>query len=409
MYDRFGYPGLFAAYNAGPARYAGVLSGARPLPAATRAYVAAIAGPTAAPPRCTAARGRSVRSAGTRDAGAAIATAAATTIRSGTVRAAQQARAAPVTPGRGGCGVRDGRQEQVDGIGRTAAEHRAGRADCSSSASAGGGATAEACAAARRMRTVLPRSASGPAGPACFSTALPAARPRPFFGRSRPIVFSSLAAGAPGEPRPGKAGGLEEAAARLWAEARAVADTPASAYLASRGLAMASPELRFHPRTPHGPRPVTRYRPALIAAVRDGSGLVAIHRTFLDPDRPGLARLADPRRGLGRFGAGAVRLGGSGPRLGLAEGIETALSAAVLFDVPCWATLGTERFGRVAIPGTVRELLLFLDHDCGGRRAERLAREAFAHVPRIVAHVPDRPGEDWNDVLRARRTGSRAG
>ena len=212
-----------------------------------------------------------------------------------------------------------------------------------------------------------------------------------------------------GEPRPGKAGGLEEAAARLWAEARAVADTPASAYLASRGLAMASPELRFHPRTPHGPRPVTRYRPALIAAVRDGSGLVAIHRTFLDPDRPGLARLADPRRGLGRFGAGAVRLGGSGPRLGLAEGIETALSAAVLFDVPCWATLGTERFGRVAIPGTVRELLLFLDHDCGGRRAERLAREAFAHVRRIVAHVPDRPGEDWNDVLRERRTGSRAG
>ena len=32
MYDRFGYPGLFAAYHAGPARYAGVLSGDRALP-----------------------------------------------------------------------------------------------------------------------------------------------------------------------------------------------------------------------------------------------------------------------------------------------------------------------------------------------------------------------------------------
>ncbi len=43
MYDRFGYPGLFAAYNAGPARYAAHLSGARPLPAETRAYVTAVA------------------------------------------------------------------------------------------------------------------------------------------------------------------------------------------------------------------------------------------------------------------------------------------------------------------------------------------------------------------------------
>ena len=43
MYDRFGYPGLFAAYNAGPGRYAASLSGARQLPAETRAYVAAVA------------------------------------------------------------------------------------------------------------------------------------------------------------------------------------------------------------------------------------------------------------------------------------------------------------------------------------------------------------------------------
>lgn len=43
MYDRFGYPGLFAAYNAGPARYAAFLSGVRPLPAETRFYVVAAA------------------------------------------------------------------------------------------------------------------------------------------------------------------------------------------------------------------------------------------------------------------------------------------------------------------------------------------------------------------------------
>src|SRR3546814_20120525 len=55
MYDRFGYPGLFAAYNAGPGRYADHLSTGRPLPGETRAYLKALAAgeptqtPTGAP------------------------------------------------------------------------------------------------------------------------------------------------------------------------------------------------------------------------------------------------------------------------------------------------------------------------------------------------------------------------
>lgn len=44
MHDQFGYPGLFAAYNAGPARYAAVLAGRRALPGETRAYLALVAG-----------------------------------------------------------------------------------------------------------------------------------------------------------------------------------------------------------------------------------------------------------------------------------------------------------------------------------------------------------------------------
>lgn len=42
MYDRFSYPGLFAAYNAGPQRYAEHLMTRRRLPAETVAYVAAV-------------------------------------------------------------------------------------------------------------------------------------------------------------------------------------------------------------------------------------------------------------------------------------------------------------------------------------------------------------------------------
>jgi soluble lytic murein transglycosylase-like protein len=42
MHDRFGYPALFAAYNAGPSRYRDYLAGRRALPDETRAYLAAL-------------------------------------------------------------------------------------------------------------------------------------------------------------------------------------------------------------------------------------------------------------------------------------------------------------------------------------------------------------------------------
>ena len=43
MYDRFGYPGLFAAYNAGPQRYAEHLATGRRLPSETLAYISLVA------------------------------------------------------------------------------------------------------------------------------------------------------------------------------------------------------------------------------------------------------------------------------------------------------------------------------------------------------------------------------
>ena len=46
--DRFGYPGMIAAYNAGPARYAAYLARRQRLPAETVAYLNAVTGRAAA-------------------------------------------------------------------------------------------------------------------------------------------------------------------------------------------------------------------------------------------------------------------------------------------------------------------------------------------------------------------------
>jgi soluble lytic murein transglycosylase-like protein len=43
MYSRYGYPGMFAAYNAGPGRFDAFLAGKKALPNETVAYLSAIA------------------------------------------------------------------------------------------------------------------------------------------------------------------------------------------------------------------------------------------------------------------------------------------------------------------------------------------------------------------------------
>jgi Transglycosylase SLT domain len=61
MYDRYGYPGLFAAYNAGPERYDEHLQRGRPLPPETRTYLATVAQiDSGSPPRPSLASGTSL-------------------------------------------------------------------------------------------------------------------------------------------------------------------------------------------------------------------------------------------------------------------------------------------------------------------------------------------------------------
>jgi len=210
-----------------------------------------------------------------------------------------------------------------------------------------------------------------------------------FDGTSGPIVT---------EPREEVA---NRNALRLWREASTITGSPAEKYLVSRGITISSPELRFHPRMPLGPKGAVRFLPAMVAAVRNDAGILALHRSFLDLDKTSLASFDQPRRALGSPGSGAVRFAyPDGGRLGLAEGNETALSVMQMFNVPCWATLGNERFGQVTIPESVRQLYLFVDNDAGGRLAEERARNAYACEGRlIVTRLPQQTGDDWNDVL----------
>lgn len=196
-------------------------------------------------------------------------------------------------------------------------------------------------------------------------------------------------------------------ARRLWHSATAISDSPAEGYLALRGILRASDQLRYLERTPLGPRGAVQFLPAMLAAVTTDIGIIAIHRTFLDAPNAKLAGFDRPKRALGSLGCGSVRLAPPVQgRLGLAEGIESALSAMQLFGISCWATLGNERFGLVAIPEGVRELHLFIDNDAGGALAEKRALKAYAAPHRVIQpRAPASSGFDWNDELKSRLAG----
>lgn len=200
---------------------------------------------------------------------------------------------------------------------------------------------------------------------------------------------------------------LLQRALGLWDDARAIAETPAQLYLDRRSITLAPSVLRYHPRTPLGRGRLAAFRPAMIAALHERQHLVALQRTFLDPNEPRRARdLANPRRMLGRPGGGAVMLAPATEALGLAEGIETALSAIMLLDIPVWATLGNERLAHIAIPDTVTRLILLPDNDRGGRLGAAKAMEAYAMPGRTVEVLwPPHGFNDWNDALRAKGKG----
>jgi hypothetical protein len=129
-------------------------------------------------------------------------------------------------------------------------------------------------------------------------------------------------------------------------------------------------ELRFLERTPLGRKPDVRFLPALISAVRMDIGIVAIQRTFLDPVTALQSRLLQTQACAwaiwGRGGSPVWQIRSREDWV-LPRERRAHCSAQVLFGIPCWATLGNERFGIVAVPESITELHLFVDADKGRR------------------------------------------
>ena len=194
---------------------------------------------------------------------------------------------------------------------------------------------------------------------------------------------------------------MQRYAARLWREGRPVSGTPAERYLRNRSIPAIHDLMRYHPATPLGRGRSVRRLPALLIAVGQPRRLAAVQRIFLQPNgRPALLRRT--KRALGPLYRDAVQLFEPMETLGLAEGVENALSASLLLSIPVWASLGAERFDRIDIPLRIKRLILLADNDHAGRRAVNKALQSYVLPGRdIIVLWPAAPFNDWNDMLRA--------
>ncbi|MEJ8571262.1 DUF7146 domain-containing protein [Microbaculum marinum] len=201
---------------------------------------------------------------------------------------------------------------------------------------------------------------------------------------------------------------LRDAMNRLWSNGKPIErGDPVAFYLECRGLDLSSfpPALRFVERCRYQEEPPT-WHPAMIAKVLAPDGKpVTLHRTYLDMNGKKAAVEAPRRLMPGKIVKGcAIRLGPAGDVLGVAEGIETALSAAQMWSIPVWAAINAGMLMAWEPPEEVKEVIVFGDNDesyAGQSAAYALGHRLAAKGWRVSVAIPPQPG-DWNDVLQAK-------
>lgn len=225
---------------------------------------------------------------------------------------------------------------------------------------------------------------------------------------------------------------------RTWKQTVSVMEPggrPVKTYLESRGIGRAlgceAGALRAHRSLEYwdGSRLLGEF-PAMVALLHGGNDRpVTLHVTYLRANGLGKAAVPCPRKVLSVPVRGATR-GGTirlyAPEkgvLGIAEGIESALSLRELHGFPVWAAYCAGNLEHVRLPPKLRELHIGVDVDesGAGERAARALAMRVQRPPRRARHAPwqvpglkvtlwypeiDGPGDLNDELMRKQRRAS---
>ena len=158
---------------------------------------------------------------------------------------------------------------------------------------------------------------------------------------------------------------------------------------------------------PWASKAIREYSGGMIALISDVDGKpVNVHLTALTRDG-NKNEAANPIKRVmaGKLPEGcAIRIWDSAPVMGIAEGIETAMAAAIMFKMPVWAAINGSLLAKWVPPEEARTIHIFGDNDLnftGQSKAFALANRISVQFGReVIVRIPDRIGQDWNDVLK---------
>lgn len=191
----------------------------------------------------------------------------------------------------------------------------------------------------------------------------------------------------------------------IWAEAPPITGTPATVYLASRGLTYAGEALRWHPSCPFGKG---ERHGCMIGLVRNivTNEPQAIHRTAIDAT----GRKID-RKAYGPIGGGAIKLAADEDvtlSLVIAEGVESSLSARLvpgLEATPVWSLISAGGVRAFPVLPGIETLWIAVDHDPAGVEAARECASRWSAAGReVIAITPRAERADLNDIARVGMT-----
>ena len=193
---------------------------------------------------------------------------------------------------------------------------------------------------------------------------------------------------------------------KIWSESAPLSGSdPVSKYLHTRKLVLQPDNVRYCPHCYESD--TQKHYPAMIAKVMNSRGLpVALHRTYLDFDKPMKADIESPKKltpGLESLTGCAIRL--FEPKdntVGIAEGIETAIACTQLFDIPTWACISNTIMEGFEPPEGIRRIVIFGDADVnytGQKSAYVLANKLYNKDYLVEVRIPTGIGTDFNDNL----------
>lgn len=191
---------------------------------------------------------------------------------------------------------------------------------------------------------------------------------------------------------------------QLWLSSKPIEPCDmAAAYLRSRKIFEIPSDVRFCPAC-YNSDTKTKL-PAMLGVFCNKHGKpISLHRTYLAEGKK--ADVPKPKKmlaGIEPLAGGAVRLSSCIDHLGIAEGIETALSASAISGTPTWAALSTALLEAFAPPEGVKEVTVFADNDlnyAGHKAAYHLANRLVSkpYELKVTVFVPKEVG-DYNDEL----------